>query len=123
MTETAKERQKLLDEAVKEMEAIKQRTSTKFPIYAEDVLEAEFLMFFGFEGYWALHTEKNREDGIDLTEMLRLVYAARKIGASELYRNAQASFIGGVAAQSGKRATIVFNKATEQIRKDMRVEV
>lgn len=87
----------------------------------EDVIEAEFLMKFGFEAYWALHPEKDRAKGINGTEMSRIIAASRKVDFQQMYKDAQASFIGAVSAQS-KSPGKAFSTASDRILKNSEVK-
>ena len=91
-------------------------------IYDEDIFEAEFLMKFGFESYWALHPELDRSKGIRLPEMMRLLAASRKIDFKQLYDNAQATFIASASAQS-KNPGQTFSKVTSKIIKGMKADI
>lgn len=91
-------------------------------VYQEDIFEAEFLMKFGFEGYWALHPEKDKSKGINLNEMMRLLAASRKVDYKSLYDNAQASFIA-MASSQAKNPGQTFQKVTRTITKSMKADI
>lgn len=80
----------------------------------EDVIEAEFLMKFGWESYWAIHPEFDRNIGINGKEMTRLISASRKIDAQNLYRDMQASYVGSVTSQA-KNPSNAFISATKRV--------
>lgn len=119
---SAKERQAAIDN-IPEVDIAKMQAKIKKPIKTdpEDVLEAEFLIKFGFTAYWALHPEKDEKLGINLKEMIRLLIASRKIEAGEMYKDAQTAFIGAVSAQS-KRPSNAFNKATKKLAREAEVK-
>lgn len=120
---SAEERQAFIDiisEA--DLAKIQAKTEKTVRIEIEDIVEAEFLMKFGFEAYWALYPEKDRTKGISSKEMVRLLFASRKIDAQHLYSASQAAFIGAAAGQSGKKASSVFNSATRKILKQMEAD-
>lgn len=85
----------------------------------EDVLEAEFLMKFSFEAYWALYPEKDRSRGIGIDEMMRLLMASRKIDAQTTYNTTQSSFIGTVSSNS-KNPSGTLTKLTKGMIKEMK---
>jgi len=89
----------------------------RYIVEPEDIIEAEFLMKFGWSAYWDLHPEKNRTLGITGNEMTRLLMAGRKIDAQKMYRDAQTAFIGSASAQS-KKPSQTFNSATRKIVKN-----
>ena len=97
-------------------------TDNSYSVFSEDVFEAEFLMKFGFEAYWALHPEKDRSKGIKLPEMMRLLAASRKIDFKTLYDNAQATFIATASAQA-KNPGQTFSKVTSKIIKGMKADI
>ena len=115
------ERQKQIDSISAEDLAKIQAKTTVVKVDVEDVLEAEFLMKFGFTAYWALYPEKNPKDGITANEMLRLLNASRKVDSFNQYANAQSSFIGAASAQS-KKPSSTFESATQSLKKNMRFE-
>lgn len=105
-----------------ELEKVKSKLpSDDLKVYSEDVIEAEFLMKFGFSAYWALYPEKDRSKGIDIKEMTRLLIASRKVDASNFYVDALASFIGAGSAQT-KNPSHMFKKLTRNIIKSTKVE-
>lgn len=87
----------------------------------EDIIEAEFLMKYGFEAYWALHPEKDRNQGITGKEMTRLLIAGRKIDAALLLSASQASFIGSVSSKA-KNPSHAFKVSTQRIIKKMEAD-
>ena len=97
-------------------------SNSSIKVYDEDIFEAEFLMKFGFEAYWALHPEKDRSKGIKLPEMMRLLAASRKIDFKTLYDNAQATFIATASAQA-KNPGQTFSKVTSKIIKGMKADI
>lgn len=115
------ERQAALDNISPEDLAKIQAKTDVVKVDVEDVLEAEFLMKFGFTSYWALYPEKDPSMGITANEMIRLINASRKVDAFNQYSQAQSSFIGAAAAQS-KKPSSTFESATQSIKKNMRYE-
>lgn len=114
---TNEERQALLDNVTPEdLAKIEAKTGNKIKVDVEDIIEAEFLMKMGFEAYWAIWPNKDRTKGIDLNEMMRIIAASRKVDNTNMYINAQTSFIGAVAAQTKKPASI-FKSLTAKILK------
>lgn len=83
-------------------------------VYQEDIFEAEFLMKFGFEAYWALHPEKDRVKGLPMSEMLRLTLASRKVDSINTFSMAQSVFMGSVAAR-GKNPAQTFERVTSKL--------
>lgn len=114
-----KERQAALDSiSDADVDRIRQKVKgKKYKVFPEDILEAEFLMKFGFEGYWAIYPEKDRSEGIDLNEMVRLVMASRKVDAQNMLQDSLSAFIGAASAQQGKKAVSTFKTATRKLEK------
>ena len=120
---TNEERQALLDNVRPEdLAKIEARVGKKVKVDVEDIIEAEFLMKFGFEAYWSIWPNKDRTKGIDSKEMMRIIAASRKVEMANMYRDSQASFIGAVAAQSKKPASI-FKSLTAKIMKNTEADV
>lgn len=118
------ERQAELDN-ISPADLAKIQTKTKsngYKVEVEDIIEAEFLMKFGWEAYWDLHPEKDRTNGIDGNEMVRLITAGRKIDAQNMYKDSQASFIGSASAQS-KKPSSTFTSLTRKILKNAEADV
>lgn len=117
------DRQSLLDNIPEaDLKKIQSKTA-RVKVEVEDILEAEFLMKFGWEAYWSIYPEKDRSKGISSKEMMRLLAASRKIDASEMFRNAQSIFIGAASALSGKKANSVFTSATRKLLKDTEADL
>lgn len=112
---TAAERQAALDNIPQaDLAKIRSKTEKKVKIYAEDIIEVEFIMKFGWESYWDLDPSRDRTKGINSNEMLRLLLASRKIDAQEFYKDSQASFIG-VVTGNAKKPSSAFTKATAKL--------
>lgn len=115
------ERQAAIDTISAEDLAKIQAKTEVVKVDVEDVLEAEFLMKFGFTAYWSLYPEKDPHEGITANEMIRLINASRKVDAFNQYAQAQTAFIGAAAAQS-RKPSATFESATQSIKKNMRYE-
>lgn len=119
---TAEERQAALDNIDEaDLAKIQAKIGTKVKVEQEDIVEAEFLMKFGFEAYWALYPEKDRKNGIDGVEMARILTASRKIDNMYAYLGAQSSFIGS-AASKGKSPSSLFKKLTAKLLKSTKAD-
>lgn len=120
---TAEERQAALNNISEaDLAKIQAKTSSKIKVAIEDVIEAEFLMKFGWEAYWSLYPEKDRTKGISGKEMTRLIVASRKVDAQNMYKDAQTAFIGAVSAQT-KKPSSAFDKATRKLLKSTEAEL
>lgn len=91
-----------------------QNNVSKDKVEQEDIIEAEFLMKYGFEAYWALHPEKDRTKGINSREMARLLHAGRKIDAQALLSASQASFVGAASSRA-KNPSHAFKVSTQRM--------
>ena len=113
---TPEERQAELDKiSIDDLEKIKKATS-KVKVDIEDFLLAEFAMKFGWNAY-----QDVKLDRIKAREMMKLLSASRKLDSVGLYRQSEASFIGGVSSQT-KYPAKTFKKLTKNIRKDAEVD-
>lgn len=114
------ERQRMLDEIPKEdLEKVQRITSSqKIKVDTEDLIEAEFLMKFGFEAYWAINPEYKKEDGIDISEMLRLLAASKKIDSKNIYYNSLSTYIGASTAMSKQGFKSAGDKLAKQAEAD-----
>ena len=111
---------KLTPQELEVVNKLKEKSADK-PVEIEDIIEAEFLMKFGFEAYWAMYPHKDRSKGISGKEMSRILLASRKIDMQRLYDNAQASFIGAGSAQA-KKPSNAFKSMTSKIIKNMKAD-
>lgn len=112
------ERQAELDNiSPADLEKIQARTKSKgYKVETEDIIEAEFLMKFGWEAYWDLHPDKKRSNGIDGNEMVRLLTAGRKVDAQDMYKDAQSMFIASASAQSRKPSSTFTSLTTKLVK-------
>jgi len=114
---TNQERQALIDSITpEEVAKIEAKNGVSIKVEVEDIIEAEFLMKFGWEAYWSLYPEKDRAKGIGSKEMLRILVASRKVDMGNMFKDTQAAFIGAVAAQS-KKPSNTFKLATSKMLK------
>lgn len=118
---TAAERQALLDsisdDELAKIQAHKASTEGAYKVDQEWLLLAEFGIAYGWQAYLDA-----KSDQITAAEMLTLVEASRKLRAREMFENAQTSFTGSAAGQSGKKATSVFKTMTRAIIKRTKVD-
>lgn len=111
------ERQAALDNISEaDLAKIQAKMAKKVPVDIEDIIEAEFLMKFGFSAYWALYPDKNPSEGISGSDMSRLLAASRKLDAGKVYMDMQAAFVGAASAKS-KSPSATFRKLTASLLK------
>jgi hypothetical protein len=112
---TDEERQAALDNISEaDLAKIQAKSGKKIKVYEEDLLEAEFLLKFGWEAYWDIYPHKDRSKGINTKEMNRLVTAARKVSLSDVYFNAQSVLFGSLSAKSNNPGS-TFKKITSRL--------
>lgn len=93
-----------------------QYNNSKTKVDDEWMILAEFAKAYGWEAYRAA-----RNDEISLSELLTLLECNRKLEALDLYRMAQASFIGAGSARA-KRPSSAFKSLTRDILKRIRID-
>ena len=113
------ERQKaLLEIPEADLNKIRSINEQKEAIKVDDewIILAEFGMKFGWEAY-----KDARDDKICSAEMAMLLAASRKIDNRDLYRNAQASYIGCGSSQSTNPAD-TFKSLTDKLINEMKAD-
>lgn len=114
----AKSRQQALDnisrEELAKIQAHQARTSGAFKVDDEWLLLTEFAKAFGWQAYLDVKADK-----IDTAEMMTLIEANRRLEYMQMFRDAQASFVGCGSAQS-KSPAKTFRSLTDSIIKKVR---
>jgi len=117
----------LLDEIspedIAKIEAYQAETDGAFPVDNEWMVLAEWLRIAGYQAYLDAKNDAVDNNGnpiVTLGEILTLIEASRKIEYVAQCRQAEASFIGAVSAQT-KKPQSTFNSLIKNIVKKTKV--
>jgi len=113
------------DQELEKVERAKASTEGHLKIDNEWLLLTEFALKFGWQAYLDAKNDIRDNNGnliVDLTEMLTLLEASRKLDSLEFYRKAQASFIGAGSAKT-RRPGNTFKQLTSKILKSAKADM